>query len=101
MVMESYISWDIKPCSPLSVNRALLATFFTLVSCLAYSSTLKMEATYSSEMSVEFQRTIWRYIPEGKTLNNRTVIVSEGKNGNSSVVVNCRNTRYIPVLNSP
>jgi hypothetical protein len=28
-----------------------------LVSCLAYSSTLKMEAKCSSETSVEFQRT--------------------------------------------
>jgi hypothetical protein len=28
----------------------------TLVSCLAYSSTLKMEATRSSETSVDFQR---------------------------------------------
>jgi hypothetical protein len=31
---------------------------------LAYSSTLKMEATYSSETSVDFQRTTERYIPE-------------------------------------
>jgi hypothetical protein len=27
-----------------------------------------MEATSSSEMSVEFQRVTWRYIPENKTL---------------------------------
>jgi hypothetical protein len=30
----------------------------------AYSSTLKMEATYSSEESFDFQRTTQRYIPE-------------------------------------
>jgi hypothetical protein len=35
----------------------LFATCFMLVSCLAYSSTLKMEATYFSETSVDFQRT--------------------------------------------
>jgi hypothetical protein len=30
----------------------------------AYSSTLKMEAICSSETSVDFQRTTWRYISE-------------------------------------
>jgi hypothetical protein len=30
----------------------------------AYSSSLKMEARYSSEMSTDFQRTILLYIPE-------------------------------------
>jgi hypothetical protein len=37
---------------------ALLATCFMLVSCLAYSLTLKMEATCSSETSVDFKWTI-------------------------------------------
>jgi hypothetical protein len=41
---------------------------FTLVSCLAYSSTLKMEAKCSSETSVDFQRTTRHYIPEDRTL---------------------------------
>jgi hypothetical protein len=31
---------------------------FKLVSCLAYSSILKIEATYSRQTSVEFQQTI-------------------------------------------
>jgi hypothetical protein len=35
----------------------------TLVSCSAYSSTLKMKATCSSENSVDFQGTARRYIP--------------------------------------
>jgi hypothetical protein len=39
-----------------------------LVSCLAYSSTLNMETTCFSETSVDFQRTIRRYIPEDRTL---------------------------------
>jgi hypothetical protein len=43
---------------------------FTLVSCSAYSSTLKMEAMCSSETSVDFQRTTRRYIPEDSTLHN-------------------------------
>jgi hypothetical protein len=33
---------------------------------LAYSSTLKMEAVCSSEMSVDFQRNVSRYIPEDR-----------------------------------
>jgi hypothetical protein len=32
----------------------LFSTCFTLVSCLAYSITMKTEATYSSRMSVDF-----------------------------------------------
>jgi hypothetical protein len=72
VVMKSFIFWDITPCSLLKVNRrfggkchlrlqgrrisqarALLAICFTLVSGLAYSSTLKMEATCYSETSVD------------------------------------------------
>jgi hypothetical protein len=48
-----------------------------LVSCLAYSSTMKMEATYSSETSVDFQRTKRRYIPEDKTIQNFDVLASD------------------------
>jgi hypothetical protein len=38
----------------------------SLVCCLVYSSILKMDATCSSEASVEIQRTTRRYIPEDK-----------------------------------
>jgi hypothetical protein len=51
------------------VSRALLATCFMLVSCLAYSSILKMEATCSPETSVDFQQTTLRYIPEYRTFS--------------------------------
>jgi hypothetical protein len=44
-------------------SKALLVSF-TLVSYLAYSSTLKMEATCSFEVTFYFQPTTWRYIPE-------------------------------------
>jgi hypothetical protein len=40
-----------------SKKSALLATFFMLVSFLAYFLTVKMKATRSSEASVGFQRT--------------------------------------------
>jgi hypothetical protein len=39
-----------------------------LVSHLVYSSTLKMEAACFSVMSVDFQRTTRRYIPDDSTL---------------------------------
>jgi hypothetical protein len=39
------------------------------VSCLAYSLTLKMEATCSSEM-VNFQQTTQHYTPDDRTLHN-------------------------------
>jgi hypothetical protein len=45
-------------------------SIFMIVSCLAYSSTLKMEARCSSETSVDFQRTTRRYIPEDGTLHS-------------------------------
>jgi hypothetical protein len=57
MLMKSSMSWDI--------TQSLCLPFaFTLVSCSAYSSTLKMEATCSSKTSVDFQRNTRRYIPD-------------------------------------
>jgi hypothetical protein len=47
-----------------------------LVSCLVYSSNLKMAGICSSETLVDFQRTTRRYIPEDKNLD---VISSAGK----------------------
>jgi hypothetical protein len=41
---------------------------FTLVSCSAYSSTLKMEAICSPKTSFDFQQATQRYIPEYSTL---------------------------------
>jgi hypothetical protein len=55
MVMKSSIFWNVMLCLP---------PVFTWVSCLA--STLKMEATSSSETSVDFHWTTWCYIPEDK-----------------------------------
>jgi hypothetical protein len=91
--MKSSIFSDITPRSPLKFNgrfggtchlqlqgrrirqarnqhEALFATCFTLVSYLAYFSILTMEVTYSSETSVDFQRTTRLYIPEDVTLHN-------------------------------
>jgi hypothetical protein len=68
VVMKSANFWDITLCS--------LLPAFTLVSCLAYSSTLKMEAICCSETSVDFQWTTWRYMPEVSTLNKTRCWVS-------------------------
>jgi hypothetical protein len=74
VVTNSSIFWDITLYNPLKVNRpleehvasifrvgkkakqrpTLVAACFILVSCLTYSSALKMEATYSAETSVDF-----------------------------------------------
>jgi hypothetical protein len=80
VVMNSYIFWDITPRNPLKINRnfrgtagrnsALFVACSVLVSDLAYSSTLKMEATLYSETSIVFQRTTRLYtrILEDRTL---------------------------------
>jgi hypothetical protein len=55
----------------LPLNRkftALLATCFHACFLFGLFSTLKMEATCSSEAFVEFQRTTQQYIPEDRTV---------------------------------
>jgi hypothetical protein len=77
--MKCSIFWDITPCSPSKVNDVweeyvasachvshwLLALFF---------QTLKMEATYSSETSVDFQWTTQHYIPKDRVLHNKELL---------------------------
>jgi hypothetical protein len=85
VVMKSTIFWDIMPCSPLKVNRRFGGIYHLHLQdqrisrarnqhesravgfLLGYFSTLKMEAIYSSETSVDFQWTTRRYIPEDST----------------------------------
>jgi hypothetical protein len=52
------------PSSGLKNTKQGFPPAFTLVSCSAYSATLKMGATYYSEMSGDFQWTEGHYIPE-------------------------------------
>jgi hypothetical protein len=66
VVMKSSVFWDVTLCLPPDLM---------LVSYLAYSSTLKMEGTCSSETSVGFQRTTWRDIPEDRALQNNSVSI--------------------------
>jgi hypothetical protein len=65
--MNSSVVWEMKSC------RSLLAARFMLAFSFTHSSILKMESKFSSEMSVDFQRTTRRYSPEEITLHNRLV----------------------------
>jgi hypothetical protein len=47
---------------------AFLAPCFMLVSCMAYTSTLKMEVTFFSKTWADFQWTTQHYIPEERTV---------------------------------
>jgi hypothetical protein len=46
-----------------------------LVSCLASSSTLKVEAIFSSEMSIDFHCTARPYMPEHKTVEDNLKVL--------------------------
>jgi hypothetical protein len=74
------VSGNMLPPSSGSNNKsskkpAELTTCFMLVSFLVYPSTLNMKATSSSETSVGFQRTIWCFILEDRTLQEHNNIV--------------------------
>jgi hypothetical protein len=51
-------------------SKVCLSPAFTQVSCLACTSTLKVEAICSSEVLVDFQWITWHFIPEDSTLHN-------------------------------
>jgi hypothetical protein len=89
-----YLLGYIRPNNPLQVNRRFrgtchlhlhdrrisqagnqheatpLVTCLMPIFCLASSSTLKIEAKYSSVMTVNFQRTKRSCIPDNRTLHN-------------------------------
>jgi hypothetical protein len=98
MDFESFIFWDIIMCTLPKVSwhvertcclhrqgwrirearnrheggssQTLLPVCFMLVSCLAYSSTLKMEVTHCSETMVDFHWTTQHNTLEDRTLHN-------------------------------
>jgi hypothetical protein len=74
--MKSSVFWDITQSNVtdaveenVAPCRVTFATCFTLVSYLAYSSTLTKEATFSSEISVNFQLNTRPYIQEDTILH--------------------------------
>lgn len=51
-------------------SRSLLAVCFMLASCSAFSLTMKVEVTCSSNILVDFHWITWRYISGERTLHN-------------------------------
>jgi hypothetical protein len=85
VITKSSIFWDMTPCNPLKVNllfrwTCLLhfqgrrisheKTHMKHIASRAHSTSLKMEATCSSETSADFQQTTGRYIPEDRILHS-------------------------------
>jgi hypothetical protein len=60
----SSVFWDIMSC------KSFARSCFMLVCCLAYSLTLKIEATCSTKTSVDFQRATLHYNLLDRTLHN-------------------------------
>jgi hypothetical protein len=56
------------------------AVCIMIVYCLAYFSVLKMVTACPSEMSVDFHRTTWRHISEGRILCNKLTVKSDTSN---------------------
>jgi hypothetical protein len=65
-----------------AANRAGLPPAVSLVSGLAFSSILKLEATCPSETSVDFERNTRRYIPEERTLQRKCFYLKDNLRGN-------------------
>jgi hypothetical protein len=88
VVMKGYIFWHVPPCSPLKINWRLgkcrlhlqdRRTSQERKQCEAGSKlslTLKFEATFSSETSVNFPRNTRSYIPENRILHELELFVN-------------------------
>jgi hypothetical protein len=65
-------------CFPLvsCLSSSKLAICFMPVSCIAYSSSLKMEVARSSETLVDFQQAIQHFIVDDRNLHNHAVRTS-------------------------
>jgi hypothetical protein len=70
VVIKSLIIWNMTPCNLFSCNRRFGGKYGLHLQILAemISSTLKMEAIFSSETSVATQQTTLRHIPGDDTL---------------------------------
>jgi hypothetical protein len=64
---------------------------------LAYSSTLKMEVTSSSETSFNFQRPTRRYIPEARRAEKETGIGNSLRLGFQRTKMECRSCTLFDV----
>jgi hypothetical protein len=73
----------------------VLAACFLLVARLAFTSTLKMEAASSSEMSVNACQTTWYHIPKDSTLRRQIYLLFTGE---ISVEISTGKFRNFPLL---
>jgi hypothetical protein len=65
--IESLLIFSEEHVIPIIRVKAELATHSMLVSCLAYSLTLKMEVICSSETSVDFQQMTQHHMSEDRS----------------------------------
>jgi hypothetical protein len=79
---------------------------FILVSCLAYSSALKIEVICSSEISIDFDGTTQSYIPKDRILHTHRcenfklyvkIILDIAAGGRSSVVSRAIEEQPLPI----
>jgi hypothetical protein len=87
VTMKSTVVWDVLLYSPVQVHwccrgmhcihpsRAPLATCFLLVTCMVYSSTVKMEAVCSSQTSLNFYQILLCHFPEDSILHMQKLFV--------------------------
>jgi hypothetical protein len=69
--VDSKLTFQRNRSLPLSrLNSKLLSACFMLVSCLVYSSTLKIEAACPSETLIDFQLTTRHFISQDRILYN-------------------------------
>jgi hypothetical protein len=91
IVMKSSIFRSEIPCSQEKVNQNFRENFLLyllLISCSAYSFTLKLEAACSSETSVDFQRITRRYVPEDGSLCHKKVFTESLPNNDRKDTLN-------------
>lgn len=67
------VHWCFRGINCIHPSWVLLAISFLLVTCLVYSSALKLEALCSSQTSVNFCWTIWWHFPEDTILHLQTL----------------------------
>jgi hypothetical protein len=76
-IQHNTVQWNSKDVQKVHITStfrveelAMLTVCFMLLSCLAYSPTLKMKAKWSFETLGDFNLTTWWNIPEYRTLHS-------------------------------
>jgi hypothetical protein len=70
VVRKGFVLRDVTPCSPFESQPTWLCV---TPAFMAHYSTLKIVAIYLFETSVDFQRILCRYIPEGRILQTSDI----------------------------